>query len=92
MQFFFQSINCNPIESEVEIDKENTRKEKDDEKNVDFFWKKNPQHIYLKSCWLYLLRLWKIKYHFPVWDDIHKWALNSSRGSVWHLLFAIFYL
>lgn len=37
MQFFFQSINCNPIESEVEIDKENTRKEKDDEKNVDFF-------------------------------------------------------
>lgn len=40
MQFFFQSINCNPTESEVAIDKENTRKEKMMGRMLTFFERK----------------------------------------------------
>lgn len=46
MYLSFQSINNNSTKFEVEKDKENTWKEKDD-KNVDFFFKRKIHNTYI---------------------------------------------
>lgn len=84
MQLFFLSVNSTPTKSDLEIDKENTQKEKD-EQNIYFFERKTPKCIFFD-----LQRLWKIKYHLSIWDDIHKCVLNSLRDSMWHFTFYLF--
>lgn len=45
MQLFFRSVNSTPTKSDLEIDKENTQKEKD-EQNIYFFERKTPNCIF----------------------------------------------
>lgn len=72
------------------IDKENTKKMR--RMHISFRCKEKNKCMYFKYCYVYFLRLQKIKCHFSVRDDMHKCALNSSKGRIWHLLLAVFFI
>lgn len=58
-------------------DKENTKKMR----RVQIFcrFKEKSKCMYFKYCYIYFIKLQKIKCHFSVCDDMHMCALNSKR-------------
>lgn len=78
MNLFPQKVNDSTVLRFLSrIDKENTKKMR----SLQIFcrYREKSKCIYFKYCYIYFIKLQKIKCHFSVRDDMHKCALNSER-------------